>query len=61
MTKPTKKKAMNTNFDQIQKVLTDGATGSEKIMPLFSASLRLSIRILKEYQKAFNVGTKDVE
>lgn len=61
MAKSTKKKTMNTNFDQIQKVLTDVAAGSEKIMPLFSASLRLSIRILKEYQKAFNVGTKDVE
>lgn len=59
MERVTKTKAMNTNFDQIHKVLTEVATSSGEIMPLFSESLKLSIRILKEYQKAFNAGIKN--
>lgn len=60
-TKPTKKKLMNTNFNQIHTTLKEVADSSEEIMPLFSAALRLAIRILGEYQKAFNVGTKYVK
>ena len=51
-------KQMNTNFDGISKTLSDVAVSSEEIMPLFSASLKLAIRILEEYRKAFNAGTK---
>ncbi len=56
--KPTNVKQMNTDFDGISATLSGVAVGTEEIMPLFSASLKLSIRILNEYQKAFNAGTK---
>ena len=56
----TKVKKMNTNFAQILTTLEGVAEGTEEIMPLFSASIKLSIRILKEYIKAFNAGTKYV-
>lgn len=53
-----KVKQMNTDFDGISSTLSTVAVSSEEIMPLFSASLKLSIRILEEYKKAFNAGTK---
>lgn len=56
-----KVKKMNTDFAQILGVLTDVAESTDEIMPLFSASIKLSIRILKEYIKAFNAGTKYVK
>ena len=56
--KPTNVKQMNTDFDGISATLSGVAVGTEEIMPLFSASLKLSVRILNEYQKAFNAGTK---
>lgn len=49
---------MNANFDQILEVLEDMAACSEEIMPLFSASLKLSQEIVRTYKKAFNAGTK---
>jgi len=52
---------MNANFDQIRETLQDVAKGTEEIMPLFSATIKLSIRILEEYIKAFNAGTKYVK
>jgi len=56
-----KTKQMNTDFAHILGVFEDVAESTEEIMPLFSASVRLSIRILKEYVKAFNAGTKYVK
>jgi len=53
-----KAKKMNTDFDAISATFSDVAVGTEEIMPLFSASVKLAIKILKEYQKAFNAGTK---
>ena len=61
VTQPTKKKQMNTDFAQILATLEAVAEGTEEIMPLFSASIKLSMRILKEYVKAFNAGTKYVK
>lgn len=57
-TKSTKDKQMTSTFDELITVLSDMATGSEEIMPLFSASLELSIKIVRTYKKAFNVGKK---
>jgi hypothetical protein len=56
-----KVKAMNTDFDILTAQLSDIAVGSEELMPLFSASLKLSITILREYKKAFNAGKKYVK
>ena len=49
-------KLMNKHFDDVLKVLDDMATSSFEIMPLFSASLRLSQKIVSMYKKAFNQG-----
>ena len=51
-------KQMNANFDQMISVLDEMATGTEEIMPLFSSSMELSIKILRTYKKAFAAGIK---
>ncbi len=54
-------KMMNAQFDELLSVLDGMATSSEEIMPLFSASLELSKKIVRTYKKAFNVGKKYVK
>jgi len=58
VTNTDKNKLMNAGFDEMLQVLDGMATSSEEIMPLFSASLELSIKIVKTYKKAFNTGVK---
>lgn len=57
-TKATENKQMTATFDELITILSDMATHSEEIMPLLSASLELSIRIVRTYKKAFIVGKK---
>jgi len=59
-TNANKNKLMNTKFDELLSVLNDLATSSEEIMPLLSASLELSMKIVRTYKKAFNAGIKYV-
>jgi len=56
VTNPSKTNMMNKDFDTIVTQLSDIATATGEIMPLFSAALELAIKILRMYKKAFNVG-----
>ncbi len=52
---------MATGFAHLYKIVSELEGASEELMPLFSASLRLSIKILRMYEKAFEAGKKYVK
>lgn len=49
-------KQLNQNFDNIKDTLQEIAYSTEKIMPLVSKSLSLTVEIVKMYKDAFNRG-----
>ncbi len=61
--KATKVKAMDMQegFDGLFKILDELEETSEEILPLFAASIGMSKKILRMYQKAFEAGKKYVK
>lgn len=52
---------MNPAFDNLFKILDALEETSEELLPLFSASIGLSKKILKQYKQAFEAGKKYVK
>lgn len=50
--------SMEQSFETMLKVLHDMSDNSRPIMPLFSDSIDLSVKIVKMYEKAFYAGKK---
>lgn len=52
---------MTTSFKRLYTILNELIDASGEILPLFSASLELSKKILKMYERAFEAGKKYVK
>ena len=49
---------MAANFKSLYIIIDELTESSEEILPLFSASLKLSKKILRMYERAFEAGKK---
>ena len=52
---------MTTGFKHLYTIIDELISSSEEVLPLFSASLVLSKKILRMYERAFEAGKKYVK